>query len=417
MMKRVVKYSKKLMVALINVTLYLFSFLIPKSDKIIIVGGWFGKRFADNSKYFFLNVLHEKEKLNVDTIVWITRDEQIQNELRNHGFLAYKTSSLLGIWYHFRAKYHVIDQTMTDINPFFSVRSKRINLWHGFPMKKIGIFMKENHHRKPPHGTIGWFLRKASYRGFWFDHYLLATSEYTADVLGRAFEIKEDRVLISGYPRNFSAFREDSYGYTSDNETKYLSDILNFMDKGYNIVGYFPTFRDHKETLLFGAEESDEVLEFLDFCEEKKIKVVGKYHFAGKNDKFEDVTSHVAFVNLPSETDLYTFISTIDILITDYSSLYYDFLLWKKPVIFFPYDLEYFIHHDRGFIYDFDEFTFGDKVVNCTQLRNLLSDGVEAYSESYLSKYRDQAEGVARKMFSDYENMTIGHLVERIRQL
>lgn len=414
-MESVIKFIKKIIILLINFFILLLTFLVPKSDKIIIIGGWFGKRFADNSKYFFLNVFTNSEKLNIDKVIWITRDDNIKNELRNNGFLAYKAASFIGIWYHFRAKYHVIDQTLTDINPFFSVRSKRINLWHGFPMKNIGVFMKENRDRKPPYKSIKWFLNKVTFKGFWFDYYLLATSEYSGGIIGKAFEINNDRIIISGYPRNYSAIYENSYSYITTNEQNYYSDIINFINKGYKIIGYFPTFRDKRETLIFGSTDINELNQFLDFCEQAKIKIVGKFHFAGKNDKFGEIKDHEAFINLPSEADVYTFLSQIDILITDYSSIYYDFLLWKKPIIFFPYDLEYFKNEDRGFIYDYDEFTPGDKVFNCTELKGILEDGVDSYTEVYFSKYNDKAESVARMIFSEYEKMTISHLIDRIR--
>ncbi|WP_205739316.1 CDP-glycerol glycerophosphotransferase family protein [Halocella sp. SP3-1] len=415
-MEKIKSSIKKLILLLINCCVLILTFFIPKTDRIIIVGGWFGERFADNSKHFFLNVFNNKYKLNISKIIWITRDEQVFKELRENGFLVFKVWSLLGIWYHLRAKYHVIDQTLSDINPFFSVRSKRINLWHGFPLKKIGIYMKNNHIRKPQYGTLKWTIDKITFKGCWFDYYLLATSEFSAEIIGRAFEISKERIIISGYPRNYEPFIENPFIFITENERIYRNRIQGFIDKGYKAVGYFPTFRDKKETLIFGTKDLKELNKFLDFCEKSKLKVVGKFHFAGKKDSFNGADEHDAFINLPSDADVYTFLSQIDILITDYSSIYYDFLLWKKPIIFFPYDLEYFKNEDRGFIYDYDDFTPGDKVVNCAQLQSLLVDGVDSYSKMYFTRYKDKANKVARKIFVDYENMGIEHLISQIRK-
>lgn len=193
---------KKIMVISINSVILVFSLLIPKTDKIILVGGWFGNRFADNSKYFFLSLNDSKEDLGINKVVWITRNDEILNELVSSGFDAYDVNSIKGIWYHLRAKYHVIDQTLSDINPFLSVRARRINLWHGFPLKNIGIFMKTNNNRKPKYKSLNWYINKLCTKGFWFDYYLLATSDFSAKIIGEAFEINEERIVISGYPRN-----------------------------------------------------------------------------------------------------------------------------------------------------------------------------------------------------------------------
>ena len=304
-MQTAIKILKKIVLFAINLLVLLISVFIPNTDQIIVVGGWFGKRFADNSKYFYLYVNANRSVLNVKKIIWITRSIEIEKELKSLGYEVYRAWSLKSIWFHLRAKVHVIDQSPIDINPFFSVRSKRINLWHGFPLKKIGFFMGNSAFSKKPK-FIKW-ASNISTRGFWGSHYILATSGFAAEVLGKAFGAKNDKILISGYPRNYNAIVKNPIILMPQNEKKYFNKIKKNKQMGYEIIGYFPTFRDKKETLVFGTDNNDELMNFLDFCQETKIKVVCKFHFAGKNDSAEAITNHEAFINLPPDADVYSF--------------------------------------------------------------------------------------------------------------
>lgn len=412
-MKNLLKIIKRIIVLLINLIVLLVSLIIPKSNKIAIVGGWFGKRFADNSKYFYLYSDANLKKIGFDKIVWITRSKEIRDELREQGYEVYSAWSILSIWYHFRAKYHLIDQGQSDINSFFSVRSKRINLWHGFPLKKVGTFSGGTAYCD--RSLIGKFLYKITSRGFWADHYVLATSEFAAEIQGKIFGLDNEKVIISGYPRNYESFVSNPIKFIPNKELEHLNKIKNYKEMGYRIIGYFPTFRDKKETLIFGVDDTSIQVEFLDSCETLKIKIVGKFHFAGKNDKVGSISTHEAFINLSSDADVYNFINDIDILITDYSSIFYDFLLWERPIIFFPYDLEYYRDQDRGLMFDYNEYTPGPKVRSLDELKELLIN--PNFEQNYFNNYSKASRELSNKVFSNYKEMDISHLVNEIRKI
>lgn len=409
------KITKGFISFLINLTVLIISLLIPKSEKIAVVGGWFGERFADNSKYFYLYLYNNVNDLGYDKVVWVTRSKKIKEELSNKGFIAYSTWSLPSIWYHLRAKYHLIDQGPKDLNAFFSVRSKRMNLWHGFPLKKIGSYMGlKQFNSKTKFKRL---LNKLISRGFWADHFILATSKFSAEILGKAFGVDERKVIISGYPRNYEPICDKPIKYVPQYEKRSYEKIKEYIEDGYKIIGYFPTFRDKRETLIFGTESIEEINRFLDYCESVKIKFVGKFHFAGKNDKFGDIENHKTFINLPSETDVYTFLDQIDILMTDYSSIYFDFLLWNRPILFFPYDLEYYRDEDRGLIFDYEEFTPGPKAHSIEELQIFFSENIDVINEKYEAEYRQKADLLKTKIFGDYNNMDIEHLINQIRNI
>lgn len=412
-MQILIKIIKRVTLVLINVLVLIISFMIPKSNKIAIVGGWFGQRFADNSKYFYLYLNDNLKSLGFDKVVWITRSEEIKDELTEQGYQVYFTWSLKSIWYHLRAGFHIIDQSAKDINAFFSVRSKRINLWHGFPLKKVGTFMGGLAYSD--RSSLGKLLSKITSRGFWADHYVLATSEFAAEIQGKIFGLVDEKVIISGYPRNYESFVSCPIKFVPDKELNLLKEIENYKEMGYKIIGYFPTFRDKRETLIFGTNDTSLQVEFLDFCELLKLKVVGKFHFAGKNDKTGQINNHEAFIKLDPDADVYTFINDIDILITDYSSIFYDFLLWERPIIFFPYDLEYYRDQDRGLMFDYDEYTPGPKVRNLNELKEVLKN--PDFEQIYSNEYSKSARELSKKVFANYKEMDINHLVNEIRKI
>lgn len=419
--KKSIEILKRALIIALNSFLFIISLIIPKTDKIVIVGGWFGNRFADNSKHFFLYLHDKKNQFGIEKVVWITRNKTIREQLLRDGYDVYKVWSIQSIWYHLRAKVHVIDQRLDDINPYFSIRSVRINLWHGFPMKKIGTFMKSNDKFEKAEESANskfWrFVKKSSRPGCWGNHYVLATSEFSAKIIGDAFDLPERKVIVSGYPRNYEPLLINPIKYTAYNENADLMLIKEAKKSGKKIIGYFPTFRDKANTLLFGTEDEKEISEFFELLEDLDIMVIAKFHFAGKYDQSSILESKDLFINLEAESDVYTYLSEVDVLITDYSSIYYDFLLWKRPIIFFPYDLEYYSRYDRGLLFDYNKFTPGPKVYNLEGLKEVLSKGVESLSEQYCYDYGGEVQKLSGKIFGNYENMKIDHLMSVIKTL
>jgi CDP-glycerol glycerophosphotransferase len=376
---------KKIFIIIINLIILLISFFIPKSKKIWLMGGWFGQRFADNSRYFYLYLNDNKKKFGIDKVVWITRNKNIFEELKKKGFEVYYTWELKSIWYHFRAKVHIIDQQPFDINPFFSIRSIRINLWHGFPLKKIGTYIKNIDSKSDIKNRLRIIKEKLNINfdspGLWSKHYLLATSLFSAKILGNAFNVPRKEILIASYPRNDVFFNNNFENYLMDKENSILKTVKESKRKNMLILSYFPTFRDNKVTYLFGSKNEDELSNFHDFLEENNILLISKFHFVGeKNYKVFNNYSNIV-INLSPEMDICFILKYTDILITDYSSIYFDFLLHNKPIIFYPYDLEYYKSKDRGLIFDYDKFTPGPKAYNLNQLKKIIMEVIKNNKE------------------------------------
>lgn len=406
-----------------NFILYFFSLFIPKSKKFILIGGWFGNRFADNSKYLYLHVNNNLKNLGFKKAIWISRDFDIVKELNDKGYCAYQLWSIQSIWYHFRSYFHVIDQSYKDINSIFSIRSKRIHLWHGFPLKRIGNigrYINNEVYDKTiplqPESRILTLLNKVKSHGFWSDYFLLGTSELSAQIMSKAFNVKEKNMLVSGYPRNFSPIFNTSLNFLLTSEKKTYQNLESLKNSDYKLFGYFPTFRDKTETLLLGNSDINEVLEFLDFCEINKVKIICKFHSAEKNTGDELLDLHPGLINLPANHDIYSYIDLIDVVLTDYSSVGFDFLLWERPVIFYPYDLKYYSNLDRKLIFDYEEFTPGPKVYTLNELKKIILKPLDELATEYTNKYGAHANRVKKILYGQFKKYDINHLIEEIRK-
>ena len=107
--------------------------MIPRSDNRLVIGSRDGKRFADNSRYFFY-FLNKKIFFNV---VWLTKSKK--NRIlfkKKKNFQVFNTHSFKGLYNGFRAKFHIFDYSEYDTSEFSSIRSNKINLGHGVYLKK-----------------------------------------------------------------------------------------------------------------------------------------------------------------------------------------------------------------------------------------------------------------------------------------
>lgn len=402
---------KSIFSMLLNSILYIISLFIPKSKKIWIFGGWFGNRFADNSRYLYLYCNEHKDEIGLDKVIWITNNYDIYTDLNSKGFETYKKWSFNSIWYHLRAKVVFVDQGPTDVNKYFCIRTIKINLWHGFPLKKIGALSK----------SID-FNMKTVYNkyfkiGGWSNYYLQSTSDLSKNLLSEAFIVSDNKIFESGYARN-DVFTQDYWkSYLSNEENEAIKKINTLKNKGFKIIFYLPTFRDNKDINLLNLKDEKDIKVLKEFLENNKILLITKFHFAQNNSDLCD-TLHDKILNLESNTDVYPILHYSDILITDYSSVYFDFLITNKPVVFYPFDLEYYSNENlgRGLIFDYNEFTPGDKTFNIQQLVSSIEFIINNTSK-YCEQYKQQYEKIKMQVFG--ENISYGSYstIEKVKNL
>jgi CDP-glycerol glycerophosphotransferase (TagB/SpsB family) len=144
-----------------------------------------------------------------------------------------------------------------------------------------------------------------------------------------------------------------------------LARIRSFKSQNYKVILYAPTFRDMDSGFRY-ADAIDYAL-FNRFLEEQRLILVIKGHTSMARGELAEFYSHILFYQ--NECDGYPLLKETDLLITDYSSIYMDFLHSKKPVLFFVYDYEEYIGKHREIQFDYLTMTPGPKARNYEELK------------------------------------------------
>lgn len=169
--------------------------IVPKNKNIWIFGAWFGDKYADNSKYLFEYMRKNHPEIR---IVWLTRNNEIINDLKSKNLEVYLIYSIKSIILGLRARYSIVVQSnLVDLIPFMNnSKTKIIQLWHGIPLKKIGYddkFTEKYRKNSRLKQIIFPFLN---------EDYNLIIASSLEDKNNFVSSFKNTKVSITGYPRN-----------------------------------------------------------------------------------------------------------------------------------------------------------------------------------------------------------------------
>jgi len=357
----------KILLLLLSPLLFLFSILFPKNKKIWVYGAWFGKRYSDNSKDFF----EYSNSIIEDGIqhYWVYKDKNLKDEIESKGYKCVYAYAFKGILIQLRAKVFITCINSSDFVPFLiTPRNYFVQLWHGSPIKHIGVNSRKNK------------IRKALdvIRFITIDNYSLIVSPSAVfdKVYKEAFFKKQDRIFRNGYPRNENLI--------INGETKIkIKDYFN-VSKEEKLIIYLPTHRNEGKSKNPFIPVLKALLLKNKFLKKNKIKLIVKPHFYEK-DSFKDVkeTTNV-LIRYDFPFDLYEFLGATDMLVTDYSSVMFDYELLNKKIIIYPFDLKSYKINDRNLYFDFN-FLYKN-VLNLKKV-----DSIDTLCESFIENKKEES--------------------------
>jgi len=401
----------KFFLCLLLLPVYLVAFLLPRDRNLWIFGSWDGQVFNDNSKYLFLYIAENHSEIRA---IWLSHRDEIIKDLTNKGYEAYQPLSIKGFLYSLRASCVVISNCLGDVNGFAIGKAKKIQLWHGTPLKKIGYdsglgsisgYRVNNRLR----AMIVELVEKVS--PFTVRRYdlLAAASEEAKRTLGSGFRDNKDRLRVTGYPRNDALF--DTV-WLASNRCDYIERSKNEINFKY-VITYLPTHRQlgKKQIDLFAgygfdSNEAQRMLEGLNAI------LIIKAHYFDRGDDMTARKSSSQRIYAPSSdevTDIYPILKETDILITDYSSIYFDYLLLNRPIIFTPFDIEEY-SKEEGFYYDYDEVTPGPKAKDWPEVLKLIEEVIQN------DRWERKREAVCGRFNGFRDNMSSQRVFEAIRK-
>ncbi len=328
---------------IIGLPIRLFAYLFPRNNKLIIYGGS-RDLIIDNVKYQFI--------INNETMpnyrhIWLTRKQDVINYMINHNMQAVKANSLYGMFMMLRAGFVIFD----DGIDYFSYSnlaegSIRINLWHGIPAKMIGSSNKDEEYKICNTRTLKDRLLCSHIKG----DYCICPSKTLVRYFSYSFRITPQNMLICGYPRTRFFFMNEfeQKEYLEKYETESFCNTYNSIKnlRGKKVI-YMPTFRDKDKEYLSKAIPDWEKLN-------RACKAAGTTLFI-KVHRVTPVPRNVGLSNikiLDNTMDIYPLLTLFDLLITDYSSIMFDFSLLNKKILLYTYDIKQYRLQSRP-LYDF----------------------------------------------------------------
>lgn len=388
----------KFLAHLICYCIYPFSFLFPRSKRKWAFGSFRGA-FNDNAKYLFIHVSQQMPEIDA---VWLSISKSTVKEIQEKGLKASFILSPKGIWHALTSKYWFFNAYSSDIMYCLSGGATLVNLWHGLPMKRIEFDITS--------GPLAErFVRRSLKERFLHPEnfqrpdYLLSASAFFSETFARSFRISIDRCLLMGYPRNaiLTCPEGERLGFVERFEPELTRKwIASLKKRTYDkVLVYLPTWRDSQRDFFahdFDLKAMDEVLH-----QGNALLLLKPHANVSVDAKTVEGLSNV--VLLPSTLDVYPILPYTDVLITDYSSVMYDYALMEnKGMILYLYDFQEY-EKERNFTRPFEELVIGKRVFDFELLLAIIREGDYMMDET-------ERKAFVLKCWDD----NIGNAIERI---
>ena len=378
----------------LSLIIKLLHFLFPKKSNMIVYSSY--PDFSDNSFAFFVYILKNKPKYRniwlVDSLEIDKYKKTVTTYSKSKNFKIIKKASLRGLYYYFRTKYIFHTHGLFNVFPL-SNRQTVVNLFHAMPIKVLGLLDGK--------------------KEFMPSHLTISTSKIFQQIMSDVCGLSLDKVLISGQPRNEFLFDEKAT----------LNALFNPKeDENESTILWMPTYRKSD----FGEIREDGISYSEDSLSEKSLNKLNNYlkkintncyiklHPMDvlKKESFHSYTN-IFFLNNNSFVDknvnLYSCLSCVDMLITDYSSIYVDLLLLNKPIGFFISDFEKY-KESRGFTFKKPlDYMPGEIIFNMKDLITFINKTFVLKIDNFTEKridinsklnevYKDASEKIYRKV-------------------
>lgn len=342
-------------------------------EKAILVESQFAKK-ADGNIFYILKYLTSAPEYKDYTIYissWGRYRKQITSILKSgdiNGVQIVLYSSDQYVRLLASAKYLVNDVTF----PFYYIKKEGqvyLNTWHGTPLKTLGKSMQNDI-------SIG-----NVQKNFVCADYLLFANEFTKDVMIRDYmieNISSGSSVLCGYPRNAIFFDEDA--------RTHLQQKINPSNK--RIYAYMPTWRGTSSNI--GSDRDNTYMMFylyeLDrLMNDDEVLYLNLHPMAATSKNKIEIKQLKHIKPFPENYETYEFLNIADVLITDYSSVFFDFANTRKKIVLFPYDKEEYLR-SRGMYFSMDELPF-PQVFDVPSLLNELRSEKDYDDTGFLAKY------------------------------
>ena len=356
---------------------------IPIDNKKILFVSFGGKKYDDSPQSIYEKMI-KMEEFDDYKFVWAFTDPKIDIPGDAHKV---KIDTLEYFIQALSSKFWIINVSAERGLNFKKNKTICINTWHGTPIKKIYGEENENVGKKQ--------IRKPEK----FD-LICAQSSYDQEIFSRIFNAPRENVIISDLPRNDILLK-----YTAEDVEKIKKNLHIPTDK--KVILYMPTYREYTRDSANACYFSPpmDLAKWKRELENEYVLLFRAHYLVVKNMNIKENSFVREMSKYKQLCELY---AISDIMISDYSSAFFDFGILERPELCFAYDLEEYEMH-RGFYMDLNELPCKIDRTEDEVIRHIKSINIKEESERvrcFKKKYTPQAghatEIVLREMISRY---------------
>lgn len=408
---RILKVSKhRIMNVILKVSRFLFYWifaLIPKKKNLWVFSGFAKSSYMDNTQYFYEYIIKNHPEINA---VWLTKNNQVYTQLNKDNKLCYKMDSFAGFWAMARAKLAISDHfKMSDYTPRYgyNAKTKFVNLWHGVGPKSMipigdtlpnttvpgarlssdilinsndNIFNRLIKHIK--------YIFKAPFRELFEEYYgMVCPGQPFKDIVANPWKIPADAQLACGYPRNIITYEN-----------------IDKKPETYKIL-YAPTYRWEPMTELSMVKDFiKNIAQVNDLLEKIDATLYFRLHphtWRNYSSRLNSAIEKYNRIQVSKEKDIYASLHEYSQIITDYSSIGYDFLITQRPVIYFAFDIDTFEGSETTFNMPYKENCAGD-------ITKTWEETIMSIEENYKNpqRHKELRKSILEKFFpSEYNDI------------
>jgi len=336
---------------------------IKTDDKLILFNSFAGRKFDDSPKAVF-DVMKADPRFKDYKFVWAFHEPNQYEvdgaeKIKTDGLHYFKTALAARVW--------VTNSSVERGLNFKGKNTLYLNTWHGTPMKKMGSDINSDN---------------TSFNSKGKNHFdvMMSQGRYETDIFSAAFDIPKEHFLEVGLPRN-----DILVNYTNE-QRQSIRSKLGFRDDQLVLL-YCPTFREYEKDENNGVVMAPPMdlkkweREFGD----RYILLMRAHYEVSKVMQIEENSFVRNMTNYPDLNDLYI---AADILISDYSSVFFDYSITGKPMLHFCYDYEKY-SSKRGMYFDIREKISGaDTEEDLIELiKNIIPEEEKSKTESFRNQY------------------------------
>ncbi|MDX1259382.1 CDP-glycerol glycerophosphotransferase family protein [Exiguobacterium sp. K1] len=343
---------------------------LPVQKNLVLFESFLGRGYSDNPKALYLTLQKQRPELQ---LVWIFAKEPnaavkaacpnwvLRNSPKYYYLMA-------------RAQYWIFNTRQP-----LSLKKRRetmyLQTWHGTPLKRLGLDMDEVH--MPGTNTEQYKTNFSAQAKEW--NYLLSPNLYSSAIFKRAFDFR-GLLLETGYPRNDLLYAPDR-----QQQAEQIKQSLR-LPPGKKVILYAPTWRDD-EFVTKGQYRFNLKLDLKQMQSrlgDDYIVLLRMHYLIAEH---LDLTAFDGFAyDVSAYGDIAELYLISDLLITDYSSVFFDYAHLNRPMLFFTYDLEKYASVLRGFYFDFEAVVPGPLLKESDQVIDYI-EHIETRSKQYEEKY------------------------------